>query len=71
MSSLSGKIVLLIGGATGIGQATAHLCVERGATVVVADIAVEEGRRAAAKAGGLFVAVDIVTKHRLPLWPRK
>jgi NAD(P)-dependent dehydrogenase (short-subunit alcohol dehydrogenase family) len=71
MSSLSGKIVLLIGGATGIGQATAHLCSERGATVVVADIAVEEGRRAAAKAGGLFVAVDIADEAQVAALAQK
>lgn len=38
MSELDGKIVFITGGASGIGEATAEVFAEQGATVVVADI---------------------------------
>lgn len=34
---LSGKVIVVTGGAQGIGGATARLCAQRGATVVIAD----------------------------------
>ncbi len=40
---LSNKIVLVVGGAAGIGQATAELCAARGATVIVADYNAQGG----------------------------
>lgn len=62
--SLQDRVVLITGGAQGIGEATAQLCAERGATVVIADFNAEKGEAAAAKiraAGGQadFVAVDV------------
>ncbi len=40
---LNKKIVLVVGGAAGIGQATAEVCAARGATVIVADYNEEAG----------------------------
>jgi NAD(P)-dependent dehydrogenase (short-subunit alcohol dehydrogenase family) len=46
--SLQGKVAVVTGGAQGIGEATAGLCAERGAAVVIADFNRENGERAAA-----------------------
>lgn len=61
---LSGKVVLITGGANGIGEATARLCVERGAAVVIADMNKEAGDKTAAsirEQGGQadFVQTDV------------
>ncbi len=63
-ADFSGKIVLVTGGASGIGAATAVAFADAGATVVVADIADVAGRSVAADiqaAGGQaeFVRVDV------------
>ena len=50
---LKGKIILVVGGATGIGRATAELCRQRGAEVLVADISPAENW------GGIFYKVDV------------
>ena len=53
--NLQNKTILIVGGATGIGQATALLCAERGASVIVADFNEAEGRATATTANGDFV----------------
>lgn len=61
---LTGSVIFITGGAQGIGEATARLCAERGATVVIADFKADIGNAAAEKmrADGLnvdFVATDV------------
>jgi NAD(P)-dependent dehydrogenase (short-subunit alcohol dehydrogenase family) len=51
MGLLEGKSILVTGGASGIGRAAAVRMVEEGASVTVADIEDEEGRRTAEEAG--------------------
>ncbi|GAA4535928.1 MULTISPECIES: SDR family NAD(P)-dependent oxidoreductase [Nonomuraea] len=51
MSDVSGLRFLITGGASGIGAETARLAAARGATVVIADIADDAGRRLAAEIG--------------------
>jgi NAD(P)-dependent dehydrogenase (short-subunit alcohol dehydrogenase family) len=61
---LTGKVILVTGGAQGIGGAAARLCAERGGQVVIADWLAEQGQKAAAGlvAAGCrttFVHVDV------------
>jgi len=61
MSGLDGRVILITGAAMGQGEAEARLCVERGARVVVADVAEEAGRAVASDLGdaAFFVRLDV------------
>lgn len=61
---LTGKVALVTGAASGIGRATALLCAQHGASVIVADINPPEGERvvaelAAAGSRGIYVQCDV------------
>jgi NAD(P)-dependent dehydrogenase (short-subunit alcohol dehydrogenase family) len=56
---LPGRVAVVTGGASGIGEAVSRLCAERGATVVVTDIDAERGNAVASDIGGLFVPMDV------------
>jgi NAD(P)-dependent dehydrogenase (short-subunit alcohol dehydrogenase family) len=51
--------VLITGGTSGIGRATAHLFHERGATVIVTGRDQTRGRAVAAETGGRFIQADL------------
>ena len=60
MRGLTDKVVVVLGGATGLGAATAGRVAAEGSSVVIADIAEDPARRTAAaiaEAGGEAVAV--------------
>ncbi|HUF32166.1 MAG TPA: SDR family NAD(P)-dependent oxidoreductase [Acidimicrobiales bacterium] len=56
---LAGRVALVSGGASGIGLATAERLAAEGATLVIADVDEDGGRRAATKVGGRFVRTDV------------
>jgi NAD(P)-dependent dehydrogenase (short-subunit alcohol dehydrogenase family) len=58
---LSGKPVLVVGGGSGIGQATAELLAEVGARVAVADVDPDRAKQVASEVGGHAVAGDVTT----------
>jgi NAD(P)-dependent dehydrogenase (short-subunit alcohol dehydrogenase family) len=59
MAALDGKVAVVTGGASGIGEATARLLASEGATVIVADLDEARGAELALALGGIFVAADV------------
>ncbi len=57
--TLASKIILVVGGAAGIGRATAQLCADRGATVIVADRDRANGQPLAERIRGRFIPVEV------------
>ncbi|WP_422000386.1 glucose 1-dehydrogenase [Reyranella sp.] len=64
MSRLDGKVVLLSGGASGIGAETARLVVREGGRAVIADRDEERGRALAGELGGSghFETLDVTNE---------
>jgi NAD(P)-dependent dehydrogenase (short-subunit alcohol dehydrogenase family) len=58
---VSGRVVLVTGGANGIGAATARRLARNGARVVIADVDAGRGAAVANECGGRFVRADVGT----------
>jgi NAD(P)-dependent dehydrogenase (short-subunit alcohol dehydrogenase family) len=56
---IKGKVFIVTGGASGLGEGTARMLAAEGATVVVADLQVERGAAVAGEIGGRFVRCDV------------
>ncbi|EME15310.1 SDR family NAD(P)-dependent oxidoreductase [Rhodococcus triatomae] len=65
MSAVSGRIAVVIGGASGIGWASAQLLAAEGATVVIADIDADQAAARAGELGGTArsVRVDVTDEE--------
>ncbi len=62
MGQLQGKVALVTGGARGQGAAEARLFHTEGATVVVADVADDDGERVAAEVEGTYLHLDVTSE---------
>ena len=61
---ISGKVFIVTGGASGLGEAAARMLTNRGASVVIADVNPAGGALAAALgANALFVRTDVTTEE--------
>jgi NAD(P)-dependent dehydrogenase (short-subunit alcohol dehydrogenase family) len=56
---IAGKVYIVTGGASGLGEGTARMLAREGGQVVVADVQDERGRAVAAEIGGAFVRCDV------------
>jgi NAD(P)-dependent dehydrogenase (short-subunit alcohol dehydrogenase family) len=56
---IKGKVFIVTGGASGLGEGTARMLAANGATVVVADMQAEKGEAVAKDIGGAFVKCDV------------
>ena len=59
MGKLTGKVALITGAASGIGEAMARLFAQEGARVVVSDVDEEAATAVAAQIGGLVARADV------------
>jgi NAD(P)-dependent dehydrogenase (short-subunit alcohol dehydrogenase family) len=57
MNSLSGKVAIVTGGASGIGEATAHVFAQAGAKVAIGDA--QDAGRVAKEIGGFYQKTDV------------
>ena len=56
---IAGKVFIVTGGASGLGEGTARMLAANGGHVVIADMQVEKGEAIAKDIGGAFVKCDV------------
>ena len=59
---ISGKVFIVTGGASGLGEGTARLLASKGGKIVIADMQVEKGEAVARELGGTFVKCDVTSE---------
>jgi NAD(P)-dependent dehydrogenase (short-subunit alcohol dehydrogenase family) len=56
---IAGKVFIVTGAASGLGEGTARMLAKEGAKVVVADVQADKGQALAKEIGGAFVKCDV------------
>jgi NAD(P)-dependent dehydrogenase (short-subunit alcohol dehydrogenase family) len=56
---ISGKVFIVTGGASGLGEGTARMLAGKGGVVVIADMQADKGEAIAKEIGGAFVKCDV------------
>jgi NAD(P)-dependent dehydrogenase (short-subunit alcohol dehydrogenase family) len=56
---IAGKVFIVTGGASGLGEGCARMLAQQGATVVIADVQADKGDALARELGGAFVKCDV------------
>ena len=56
---IAGKVFIVTGGASGLGEGTARMLAAQGGKVVVADLQAELGQKVADEIDGVFVKCDV------------
>ena len=56
---IQGKVFIVTGGASGLGEGTARMLAANGGKVVIADMQAEKGEAIAKELGGAFVKCDV------------
>ena len=56
---IAGKVFIVTGGASGLGEGSARMLAANGAKVVIADLQADKGEALAAELGGVFVKCDV------------
>lgn len=56
---IKGKVFIVTGGASGLGEGTARMLAASGGTVVIADMQADKGEQIAKDIGGAFVKCDV------------
>lgn len=56
---IKGKVFIVTGGASGLGEGTARMLAREGGKVVIADLQVDKGEALAKEIGGAFVKCDV------------
>ena len=60
---IKGKVFIVTGGASGLGEGTARMIAAAGGKVVIADLQEDKGRALAAELGGAFVKCDVASEE--------
>lgn len=59
---IQGKVFIVTGGASGLGEGTARMLAREGGKVVIADLQADKGEAIAKELGGAFVKCDVSTE---------
>jgi NAD(P)-dependent dehydrogenase (short-subunit alcohol dehydrogenase family) len=62
---IAGKVFIVTGGASGLGEGTARMLHANGGKVVIADLQADKGEALASEIGGVFAQVDVTQTDQI------